>query len=87
MDRNNDKLKLLYKSIKANTSAVQNHAAHPTHQLSSPSPKQDSYQKACVLMNNTEEFLEKSQENGPVGGKKDKTEKAIEQVEEPERRQ
>ena len=36
MDRSNDFLKILYKSITANTSVIWQHAAHITDQLSSP---------------------------------------------------
>ena len=37
MDRSNEKISILYKSIIANTSAIWQHAAHTTDQLTSPS--------------------------------------------------
>ena len=36
MDRSNEKLKIIYKCITANTSVIWQHAAHTTNQLTSP---------------------------------------------------
>ena len=49
---------------------------------------QELYQKACLLVKNTEEFSgEKKEEmNGPVGRKKDRTEKKQREQTEHERR-
>ena len=70
MDRSNKKLKIVYKCITANTSALWQHAAHTTDQLLTA--KQEPCKKAYLLTKNIEEynFLGKVQENGPAGRKK-----------------
>ena len=64
MDRSNKKFKilLLYKCITANTSAIWQHAAHTTNQLTAPSCLTGVIQKVSLLMKNIEEFSGKSSE-------------------------
>ena len=85
MDKN-EQTDSLYKCIMANTTAVWQHAAHATDQLSSPScyttaiPTEKKEKRAHFLTKNTEESSgERNQENGPVGRKKKrrKTERAM----------
>ena len=49
MDRHNMKLKMLYKCIMANTSAIRQQATHTTYQLSSPSCSTRAIQKSLTL--------------------------------------
>ena len=78
MDRSNNKLKMLYKCITTNTSAIWQHAAHTTDQLTSPSCLTGAIQK-CLSLNEKywKNFLGKVQQNWPAGRKKDKTEKVL----------
>ena len=62
----------------ANTNAIWQHAAHTPTNYNLPVCTQETYQKAYLLAKNNDEFSgKKSQEDGPVGRKKDKTERAI----------
>ena len=55
MDRSNNKLKMLYKCITTNTSAIWQHAAHSTDQVtSSIAAKLEPYKKAYLLTKNNE---------------------------------
>ena len=56
MDRSNKKknIKIAYKCITANTSAIWQHAPHTTDQFISL--KQEPYKKAYLLTKNIEEF-------------------------------
>ena len=62
MDKSNKELKISYKCITANTSAIWQHAAHNTDQLILLAAKQETYKKAYLLMKNIEEFSGKSLE-------------------------
>ena len=64
MDRSNEKILILYKSIIANTSAIWQHPAHTTDQLTSSSCKTGAIhtKKAYLLTKNVEEFSGKSSE-------------------------
>ena len=71
MDRQNITLKMLYKCIMANTSAIWQQAAHTTYQLSSPSCSTRATPKSLTL---NEKYLrvfwrKKNQENGPLAEK------------------
>ena len=60
----------------ANTSAIWEHAAHITNQLTSPSCQTGAIQKSLSLNEkHWKNILEKVQENGSAGRKKDKTER------------
>ena len=73
MDRTNKKIKMLYKCITANTSAIWQHAAHTTDQFTSPSCSTGAIQKSLSLHEKYwKNFLEKVQKNGPTGRKKEK---------------
>ena len=55
--------KILYKCLTANTSAIWQHAAHTTDQLTFfLTAKQEPYKKAYLLTKNMEEFSGKSLE-------------------------
>ena len=58
MDRSNTK-KQTKKSVTANTSAIWQHAAHTTDQLTSPNCIQEQYKKASLLTNDIDEFSRK----------------------------
>ena len=61
MDKSNRKLKIVYKCITANISAILQHASHTTNLLLL-SAKWEKYKKAYLLMKNIEEFSENSSE-------------------------
>ena len=56
MDRSNKKFLIVYKGITANTSAIWQHAAHTTDQLTSPSCQQKPHKKQNKNTKNIEEF-------------------------------
>ena len=58
---------------KENSSAIWQQPADTTYHL--PAAQQEPYKKAYVLLNFLEEFSRKSQENGPLAEKNDKTER------------
>ena len=71
MDRSNKKIKIVYKYITANTSAIWQHAARTTNQLISPSCYTGAIQKSLSLNEKYwKNFFEKVHENGPAGRKK-----------------
>ena len=50
MDRSNKKIEIIYKCVTANTSAIWQHAAHTTDQLTSPNCLTGARQK-CLSLN------------------------------------
>ena len=59
MDRSNKKLKIVYKCITAEISAIRQHAAYTTNLLLLAA-KQEPYKRAYLLTKNIEEFSGKS---------------------------